>query len=965
MSAGSRPDEITAPPRVPRNRPGLDALSYRVGTYASFRRAMLESRFSVEVEVDGAAFSPLQGWTTRAGDYGTALLEMWAYIADILTFYQERIANEAFLRTARQDESVLRLAALLGYERAPGKAAHARLAFTVEDEMVQIPTGLRIQSVAGQEGETQVFETVQEASAALRLNSVRVFPEPAEWDPEAESLEGSTEALLHPSRAGSIAAALAPGDPFVMFSIPSENGEEDDEAPVLEEKEVGALRATDEGIWLSWSPAIGPKLSWTSCAFEFVRKLRFFGYNAPNEYLKANTRGNEIIWEHEFHDPENSTRNDYVIISSEGPDGLYLSLDGVYDDLKLGTKLLLYIPQGFEDSRSYLALLDVSSVGQRQEELYPLSDTVTRIGVKVDEINGTPGTLPPFDRREAVLYELSETEIVFWTYKYADAFSGDLVVARTEDLAAQELESGRTVVLADSEGNAEVVTIRSTEPMLYGGVSHTKISLQVPVVVTVPVRITGRAPGAAEGGVLQQVTDEVRVQGLRGDIPREIVVDVSALGVNESLTLRSVRLPEGVTLISDREKVVVAVTAPTEITEETEATGTVEETEGEEGTEEVLPEELEGPAEQNRLGELDARTAILLGNVGRATHGETISREILGDGDSSASFQAFVLKNAPVTFAGSPEAPGAAANTLKIEVGGVRWREVDELLGHGAEERIYTTMVDAEGRMTVRFGDGATGARLPTGTANVVAHYRQGLGKVGNVKKGTLTTPLDLPLGLKSVTNPEDAFGGTDPDPAAKVREIAPGRTRTVDRIVSLSDFEVAARQYDGVAKALAVLIEEAGEPVVRLTVAGDAGARIPDEACLKLKGYLDSRRNPECRLKILPYEKVPVEVAVKIRVHQDYEKEDVRAAVQDALTDFFAFDKLEFGQPIYLSDVYARLARVAGVTALRVTRLRFKDREENEDAGDGIPEALRLEPTQLATLEVSDATVTTDLGET
>src|SRR5918997_2283616 len=144
MSAGSRPDETTAPSRVPRNRPGLDTLSYRVGTYASFRRAMLERRFSVEVEVDGATFSPLQRWTTRAGDYGTALLEMWAYIADILTFYQESIANEAFLRTAMHDESVLRLVALLGYERASGKAAQARLTFTVEDtESVRIPKGLR------------------------------------------------------------------------------------------------------------------------------------------------------------------------------------------------------------------------------------------------------------------------------------------------------------------------------------------------------------------------------------------------------------------------------------------------------------------------------------------------------------------------------------------------------------------------------------------------------------------------------------------------------------------------------------------------------------------------------------------------------------------------------------------------------------------------------------------------------
>ena len=841
MSAGSRPDETTAPSRVPRNRPGLDALSYRVGTYASFRRAMLERRFSVEVEVDGATFSPLQGWTTRAGDYGTALLEMWAYIADILTFYQERFANEAFLRTAMHDESVLRLVALLGYERTPGKAAQARLAFTVEDaESVRIPKGLRVQSVAGQDGETQVFETVQEASAAPRLNTVRVFPEPFEWNPKAGPLRGATEALLDPSKAATIAAALAPGDPFVMFSIPSE----DDEAPPPEEKEVGALRATDEGIWLSWGPAAGPDFPRTSSAFEFVRKLRFFGYNVPNEYLEAKTEGNRIVWEHKFHDPEPSSRNDYVI--RKDPDDLYLSLDGVYDDLKPGTRLLLYIPKGFEDSRRYLALLEVSSVGQRQEELYPLSDTVTRIGVKVVKINGTPDMLPPFDRREAVLYELSGLEIVFWTHKYPDANPYGAVVARAGDLSAEELEPGRTIALADGAGNAETTTIRIAEPADYGGAIHTKISLETP------------------------------------------------LGVA-----------------------------------------------------------------------LDPGTVVLLGNVGRATHGETISNEILGNGDSSASFQAFVLKNAPVTFVGSSE----TKNTLEIEVGGVRWHEVDELFGHGAEERNYTTTVDAEGRMTVRFGDGTMGARLPTGTANVVAtSYRQGLGKVGNAKKGTLTTPLDLPLGLKSVTNPEDAFGGTDPDPAAEVRKVAPGTVSTVDRIVSLYDFEEAALRYDGVAKALAVRREEAEELVVVLTVAGEAGARISGEARLTLRNDLDRRRNPECRLEVLHHENVPVEVAVRIRVHPDHHKGDVRAAVQDALMGFFAFDNLELGQAIYLSDVYARLAGVEGVTALRVDRLRFKRREENDDAGVGIPEVqghLHLEPKQLATLADPDATVTIGLGET
>jgi large subunit ribosomal protein L25 len=129
--------------------------------------------------------------------------------------------------------------------------------------------------------------------------------------------------------------------------------------------------------------------------------------------------------------------------------------------------------------------------------------------------------------------------------------------------------------------------------------------------VTVPLHVTGDAPGVEEGGVLQQVAYEVQVESLPGDIPQEVTLDVSGLGMNENLTLGDLTLPEGVTLLSEPEEVAVTVTAPTEITEEEmEAAGIVEEptdeeeaaeeaAEGEETPEEDAAEEGEGPAEQN------------------------------------------------------------------------------------------------------------------------------------------------------------------------------------------------------------------------------------------------------------------------------------------------------------------------------------------------------------------------------
>ena len=68
-----------------------------MGTFASFREAMIQALGSTIVDAGGNESRPLTGLTARTpDDFGIALIEMWAYIADILTFYQERIANEVY-----------------------------------------------------------------------------------------------------------------------------------------------------------------------------------------------------------------------------------------------------------------------------------------------------------------------------------------------------------------------------------------------------------------------------------------------------------------------------------------------------------------------------------------------------------------------------------------------------------------------------------------------------------------------------------------------------------------------------------------------------------------------------------------------------------------------------------------------------------------------------------------------------
>jgi len=448
------------------------------------------------------------------------------------------------------------------------------------------------------------------------------------------------------------------------------------------------------------------------------------------------------------------------------------------------------------------------------------------------------------DIRQVVVYELAEPEIAFWRFEYADDISGNVIVAKAEDLSEEGVEADQTIILADDDGEPEPMTVQIVEPETYGGVDHLKISL------------------------------------------------------TPSLTR-----------------------------------------------------------------DLKTGTAVLYGNVANATHGETVAGEALGNGDASISLQSFQIRKSPVTFVPQPGAPHGAASNLQVRIDGVLWHEVDTLFGHEKDERIYTTSVNDEGTMTVRFGNGTNGSRLPTGRNNVVATYRQGLGRDGNVPPNTLTTLLDRPVGLKSVTNPFEARGGAEPESLDEARINAPNTVRTFGRIVSLRDFEDAARESAGVAKARAVLEWDGLEQVVRLTVAGDEGAAITGETKKNLVKDLNSRRDANRKLVVETYQELFVQVRVVIYVDPDFIDEDVRAAVHAALLDYFSFDNLEFGQPVHLSDVYQALQDVRGVVALDIDLLHFKNPSVLASHGateDAVQPRLRIFSTELARIErpVDDAIV-------
>jgi hypothetical protein len=142
------------------NPPALSAIAYRPGDYVGFRHALLHA-LPGENELsqlrDGQV---MQLWRQGAeGDLAVQMVEWWAYLSDVLTFYNERLANETYLRTAQLPESVNRLIQLLGYRPRPALGARGTLAALLNGTRpVTLQKGFQVQSKPGPGKQPQIFE---------------------------------------------------------------------------------------------------------------------------------------------------------------------------------------------------------------------------------------------------------------------------------------------------------------------------------------------------------------------------------------------------------------------------------------------------------------------------------------------------------------------------------------------------------------------------------------------------------------------------------------------------------------------------------------------------------------------------------------------------------------------------------------------------------------------------------------
>jgi len=318
----------------------------------------------------------------------------------------------------------------------------------------------------------------------------------------------------------------------------------------------------------------------------------------------------------------------------------------------------------------------------------------------------------------------------------------------------------------------------------------------------------------------------------------------------------------------------------------------------------------------------DAATCTIFANVAPATHGVTV-KEVLGGGDGSQARQRFVLKQPPLTWLNSSQ-PGGVESTLEVRVNDIKWHEVPYLYEHGADERVYVTRRRDDGTTVIEFGDGVTGARLPTGQENVTATYRKGIGLVGRMKPRQLSLLMTRPLGLKAAVNPLAALDGDDPEGLESARLNAPMKVLTLDRLVSLKDYEDFARSFAGVAKALATWTCTGRRRVIAVTVAGPDGTQIqPDgptqDLYHNLSDALERFGDPFVPVALVTCRPALFRITGKVKRDPDYLWERVEAGLKEALRAGFSFGPRDLGQPVALSEVVAALQAVLGVVGVDI----------------------------------------------
>lgn len=307
---------------------------------------------------------------------------------------------------------------------------------------------------------------------------------------------------------------------------------------------------------------------------------------------------------------------------------------------------------------------------------------------------------------------------------------------------------------------------------------------------------------------------------------------------------------------------------------------------------------------------------IIYGNVVRAGHGETRSEAVLGNGNRIEANQTFDYKKTGIAFVQDNNFSAGVRAAVQVRVDDRIWTQVDNLRDSAATDMHYEVRLTETGEITVRFGDGKNGQRLPTGTNNVRLQARFGNGTAGNLAAGSLSKLKKPHVLVDGVLQPSAATGGGEIESATSLRENAPASVLALDRAVSVADFAALAQRLASVwqAKSFALPDQPGATDRVEVVLVPAGGGDLGDLAN-SVTTYLQSCTRPGVQVIVSRYQALLLYLEITLRVDSSaYDPDLVAANVLSALVDAFSLENARLGAPLYLSRAFQVVEAVEGV---------------------------------------------------
>jgi len=286
----------------------------------------------------------------------------------------------------------------------------------------------------------------------------------------------------------------------------------------------------------------------------------------------------------------------------------------------------------------------------------------------------------------------------------------------------------------------------------------------------------------------------------------------------------------------------------------------------------------------------------------------------------------------------------------------VTWTVERDLLDSDGEATALVVETESDGSAWLRFGDDTYGRRPAPGTL-FTAHYRVGDPTAGNVAADSIVHAVSADPAVATVRNPLPATGGLAPESIEHVRTTAPFAFRTQQRAVTPDDYQAVAERHPEVQRAAASFRWTGSWHTIFLTVDRLGGLPVDDVFVQEMLGFVEPFRLAGHDLLVNGPQYVALDIALLVTAQNDHFQSDVEAALfevfgtgvmADGRPQVFNPDNFTFGQPVYLSVIYAAAQAVDGVASVIVTKFERRDRPGADSLSAGRIDLERLEIAQL-----------------